>query len=64
MDPNVTLLKGQCSYNLTEMANMGGIPYFKANGFPMYVPMGTSPTTTIATPTVTGFLEKPGATLL
>ena len=29
----------------------------------MYVPMGTSPTTTIATPTVTGFLEKLGATL-
>ena len=28
----------------------------------MYVPMGTSPTTTVATPTVTGFLEKPGAT--
>ena len=29
----------------------------------MYVPMGTSPTTTIMTSTVTGFLEKLGATL-
>jgi hypothetical protein len=62
-DPNVTLSKGQHSYNLAEMANTGGIPYFEANGSPMYVPINTSPTTTVAAPTVTGFLEKPGATL-
>ncbi len=29
MDPNVTLSKGQHSYNLAKMANMKGIPYQK-----------------------------------
>ena len=45
------------------MANTGGIPYFEANGSPMYVPINTSPTTTVAAPTVTGLLGKTSATL-
>ena len=39
-DPNVTLLKGQCSYKPAEMAKTGGIPYHKT---PSHTPMGTSP---------------------
>ena len=45
---------------IAEIVKTRGIPYHKT---PSHTPMGTSPTTTVAAPTVTGFLEKPGATL-
>ncbi len=44
-DPNVTLSKGQYSYNLAEMAKTGGIPCFEANGSPCMCQWAPAPLT-------------------
>ena len=62
-DPNVTLSKGQCSYNLAEMVNTRGIPYQEGNSPPTHVPMGTSPVATLTIPVATQLIGKMGVTL-
>jgi len=56
MDPNTRVSTPPA---IAEIVKTRGIPYHKT---PSHTPMGTNPTTTVAAPTVTGFLEEPGVT--
>ena len=56
MDPNTRVSTPPA---IAEIVKTRGIPYHKT---PSHTPMGTNPTTTVAAPTVTRFLEEPGTT--